>query len=218
MKTHSIFLSLFDGAKQVAAADYQTATDAELMQSYKNGDSGAFNVILGRHQGGIYNFLYRYLGQHENVEEAFQEVFIRVIRSVDSYTPQAKFSTWLYTIARNYCIDLSRKGKFRKTTSLDETPGGGEESLTLEERLSDPTAGPDSHASASNLTAKLEQILGKINPDQKEVFLMREKLGLPFEEIAQVVGTSVNTVKSRMRYALLALKEEFKKLGITERS
>ena len=188
------------------------------MQAYKNGDTDAFNAILGRHQSGIYNFLHRNLGQSENVEEAFQEVFIRVIRSADSYTPQAKFSTWIYTIARNYCIDLSRKGKFRKTTSLDESPAGNEESFSMEERLPDPNAGPDVHASASNLAAKLEQILGKINPDQKEVFLLREKSGLPFEEIAQVVGASVNTVKSRMRYALLALKEEFKKLGIIGKS
>jgi RNA polymerase sigma-70 factor (ECF subfamily) len=67
-----------------------------------------------------------------------------------------------------------------------------------------------------DLEMKLTRALSQINPDQKEVFLMRERGGLAFEEIAQVVGVSVNTVKSRMRYAMAALQEEFKKLGILE--
>lgn len=195
--------------------DYQNVPDAELMKAYKNGDLHAFDTILARHQSGVYNFLYRFLGNRQNVEEAFQEVFIRVIRSADSYTPQAKFSTWLYTIARNYCIDLSRKGRFRKTISMEENFRDGE-GFPLKERLADGNADPEHNANAINLAEKLETALENINPDQKEVFLMRERLGLPFEEIADIVSASVNTIKSRMRYALMALREEFRKLGITD--
>jgi RNA polymerase sigma-70 factor (ECF subfamily) len=103
---------------------YQQISDEDLMKSYTQGDVHAFQELVSRHQIGVYNFLVRYLGQRENAEEAFQEVFVRVIKSSPSYTPQAKFSTWLYTIARNYCIDLSRKGRFRKTTSLSDETGG----------------------------------------------------------------------------------------------
>ena len=193
--------------------NYPDASDEELMAAYQKGDLEAFGVLLARHQKGIYNFLYRFLRQNENVEEAFQEVFERVVRSASAYVPTARFTTWLYTITRNYCIDLSRKGRFRRTISLDDS-SGDEESFSLGDKVSDEGPGPDQMASASNLEDKLASALGQINPDQREVFLLREKQGLPFEEIAAVVGVSVNTVKSRMRYALSALQNEFKKLGI----
>ena len=195
--------------------NYPELPDEELMAAYQKGDLRAFEVLLARHHKGIYNFLYRFLGQSENVDEAFQEVFERVIRSTNAYVPTARFTTWLYTIARNYCIDLARKGRFRKTFSLDDSPGE-DDSFSLGDRVSDKRPGPDQMASASNLEEKLTEALSQINPDQREVFLLREKQGLPFEEIAAVVGVSVNTVKSRMRYALTALQDQFKKLGITD--
>ncbi|EKD42189.1 MAG: hypothetical protein ACD_73C00279G0008 [uncultured bacterium] len=189
--------------------------DEELMLAFQKGDVHAFNELLKRHQGGIYNFLVRFLGNSENAEEAFQEVFVRVIKASESYSPQAKFSTWVYTIARNYCIDLSRKGKFRKVLSLDDKTGD-KDSARVEDRLMDEKADPQSYVLAKNMNFYLEKFLNVLNADQKEVFLLRERQGLPFEEIAQIVGTSVNTVKSRMRYALLFLQDEFKKIGITK--
>lgn len=192
------------------------APDEELMAAYQKGDLHAFESLLNRHAKGVYNFIYRFLKQSENVEEAFQEVFERVIRSATAYVPTARFTTWLYTIARNYCIDLTRKGRFRRTFSLDDS-FGEEENPSLGDRVSDSKPGPGEMASASNLEEKLAWALSQINPDQREVFLLREKQELPFEEIAAIVGVSVNTVKSRMRYALSALQNEFKKLGITDR-
>lgn len=193
--------------------NYQNTSDEELMLDYKKGDQTAFGILLQRHRNGVYNFLYRYLGHNENVEEAFQEVFVRVINSADSYTPKAKFSTWVYTIARNFCIDLSRKGRIRNISSLEDQKGDPE-GRNWEEKLAKEETGPDGLVGYKDLTAKLEIALQRINPDQREVFLMREKMGLPFDEIAEVVGTSINTVKSRMRYAVSALQEECKKLGI----
>ena len=194
-----------------------TATDEELMLAYKGGNQRAFEQLLNRHKRGVYNFLYRFLGQNENVEEAFQEVFVRVIRSADSYHPSAKFTTWLYTIVRNHSIDLSRKGKFRKTESMSSDGVGGDgDEIVWEEKLKDDRSTPDLEVVGADLAQKLDQALSNINTDQREVFLLREKQGLSFEEIASVVGSSVNTVKSRMRYALGALQDEFKKLGITD--
>lgn len=195
--------------------NYLDASDEDLMLAYKKGDAAAFGLLLQRHKNGVYNFLYRYLGQNENVEDAFQEVFVRVINSADSYTPKAKFSTWVYTIARNFCIDLSRKGRIRNVSSLEDQKGDSE-GRSWEEKFTNDEPGPDGMADYKDLTTKLEIALQRINPDQREVFLMREKLGLPFDEIAEIAGTSVNTVKSRMRYAVFALQGECKKLGITD--
>lgn len=190
-------------------------TDEQLMLAYQKGDAQAFEVLLTRYKKRIHDFLYRFLNQKQNVEEAFQEVFLRVIQSAHSYIPTAKFSTWIYTVARNFCIDQSRKNRLRKTSSLYPSNSDGEE-MNHEERYASNDPTPDITAGAIDLETKLNDALSRINPDQKEVFLMRERGGLAFEEIAQVVGVSVNTVKSRMRYALNALQEEFKKLGILE--
>lgn len=195
-------------------------SDEELMLAYQKGDKKAFDELVNRHHQGIYNFLYRLLGKNEqSAQEAFQEVFVRVVKAAENYIPTAKFTTWLYTIGRNYCIDQSRKGKFRKTISLAENQqdGNDNDKMNLEDVIADEKAKPEVEVSALNLAQKLEVALDTINPDQKEVFLLREGQGLSFDEIAQIVGTSVNTVKSRMRYAVLALQAEFKKLGITDR-
>lgn len=196
--------------------NYQEVSDEELMLAYQGSDLKAFEILVTRHQKGIYNFIYRYLGESESSEEAFQEVFERVIRSAASFTPQARFSTWLYTIARNFCIDTLRKGKLRKTVSLEDPIGNDGEGIVREDRLFDENARPDRDVNTLNLTQKLVEALNNINPDQREVFLLREKQGLSFEEIAKIVGVSINTAKSRMRYALTALRDEFKKMGLTD--
>ena len=185
------------------------------MLRFKQGDTCAFEILFSRHKVGVYNFLYRFLNQTQSADEAIQEVFLKVVRASHSYVPTAKFTTWLYTMARNYCIDQSRKQKFRKTTSLSEKENSHEnEGLSLEERIPDAEANTALNASAMNLSQKLEKVLNDINPDQREVFLLREKQGFSFEEIAEIVGSSVNTVKSRMRYALISLRDELKKMNI----
>ena len=183
------------------------------MASFKGGDKKAFETLFTRHQNGVFRFLHRFLGSVESAEEAFQEVFLRVIRSTETYVPTAKFTTWLYTIVRNYCFDQGRRAKIRQVSSLDDTTEGEGD---WHEKIADGTAGPDVRVGARDLEVKLEAALERINPDQREVFLLREKSELPFEEISAIVGAPVNTVKSRMRYALLALQGELKKLGIRE--
>ncbi len=198
-----------------ATAPGLAISDEDLMLQFQKGDAHAFNELLKRHQNGIFNFLIRFLGNAESAQEAFQEVFIRVIKASDSYSPQAKFTTWVYTIARNFCIDQSRKNRLRKMLSLDDKYGDGEP-MRIEDKLVDEKADTQSFLAAHRLSIQLEKSLANLNPDQREVFLLRERQGLPFEEIAQVVGTSVNTVKSRMRYALIFLQDEFKKAGLTK--
>lgn len=190
-------------------------TDEQYMLDYQKGDQSAFEFLLTKHQNGIYNFLYRMMGHGPHLEEAFQEVFVRVIRSRDSYTPTAKFSTWIYTIARNYCIDFSRKKKFRHTISLNNDEGSGDDDskISLMEKIPDEKPSQSEEVAAKRLQNVIDEALNLINPDQKEVFLLRHKQGLAFDEIAQIVDASVNTVKSRMRYALTSLQEELKKYG-----
>ncbi len=186
------------------------------MERFKKGDTKAFEELLRRHRKPVFNFCFRMLGNRTAAEDALQEVFLRVVRGAKKWERTAKFRTWLYTIARNHCIDALRKAKFRKTASLDQPLGkeedGGE---TLQDKLEDESAvSPDRGAAQGHLRDQLRLALAAIPEAQREVFILREMGGIPFKEIAVVVGVSENTVKSRMRYALERLRSFLQAQGI----
>jgi len=189
-------------------------SDEELMAQYQKGEESAFQQLFSRHKRGVYGYILRYTRNEQESEEIFQDAFIKMHRAAPTWIPSAKFSTWLYTIVRNLCIDAHRKKKIRRTISLDEKGEDDERSLYDVVASDDPS--PDSQTSDLEIGKVLEVALAKINPDQREVFLLREKSGLKFEEIAEVLGVSVNTVKSRMRYALETLKKILEKSGYKE--
>ncbi len=183
-------------------------SDEALMVAFQGGDLRAFEKLLKRHQRGVFNFIFRYLGNRETSEEVFQEVFLKVHRAAASYLPNGKFTTWLYTIVRNQCVDTFRRQKIRETLSLEGK--SHEDAPTLGETIASEADLADVLSSAKEIEEVLQISLSKLNEDQREVFLLREKQGLKFEEIAEVTGVSVNTVKSRMRYALEGLRRSLK--------
>jgi RNA polymerase sigma-70 factor, ECF subfamily len=190
--------------------------DQRLMVAFKKGDAKAFERLLARHKKAIYNFCLRMLGDRAAAEDALQEVFLRVVRSAKDWESHAKLTTWLYTIARNHCIDAIRKAGYRKTASLDQTLDPNEEAGgTLGDRVSDEeSVTPDRGAESSRLREKLAAAIASLSEDQREVFVMREYSGMPFKDIASVVGVPENTVKSRMRYALEHLRSHLARQGV----
>ena len=177
------------------------------MKRYVEGDVAAFQVLVERHGQKIYNFIFRYAGDRATAEELLQDVFLRVIKRAKSFKQQSKFTTWLYTIARNVCIDAARKARYRHTISLDEPISrDNSEGVTLVESVADDRPDQERQACDARFRRKLEIALGSVPHEQREVFVMREFQGLKFREIADVVGIPENTVKSRMRYALAALR------------
>ncbi|EKD50928.1 MAG: hypothetical protein ACD_62C00395G0018 [uncultured bacterium] len=186
-------------------------SDEDLFALYQKGNYEAFPVLLARYRKPLYNFLHRLLGNTETADEAFQETFMRVIKSANEYKPTAKFSTWLYTIARNYGIDQKRKERFRNHMSLDDvndqTANQVDQALSSNAQIAEITT-------TKELQAHLRAGLNELSSEQREVFVLREFQGLSFDEIGKVTGTSVNTVKSRMRYALTGLQKIFLELGI----
>lgn len=191
-----------------------TVSDEILMAFYRKGDEKAFEELFRRHKKSIYAYILRYTGNAQESEEIFQDVFIKLHRASATYQPTAKFSTWLFTIVRNLCIDSHRKRRLRHNVSLDDT--ADEDSRSLHDVIASEEPSPDSRSSDHEIGQVLEEALKRINEDQREVFLMREKTGLKFEEIAEVIGVSVNTVKSRMRYALENLKKYLEKSGFKD--
>lgn len=181
--------------------------DETLMLRYQQGDRAAFAILVKRHQQPLYNFALRQVRANEVAEEVVQEVFVRVVQNVHDFKHEARFTTWVYTIARNLCIDHLRKRALRKHPSLDEARGEEGEGPTLGEQTADPRASVEREATGTELRQRIAVAVDKLPDDQREVFLMREVANLPFKEIAEITGVPENTVKSRMRYALERLQE-----------
>src|SRR5947209_7678841 len=180
------------------------------MLRYRDGDVRAFELLVTRHRKPLFNFILRFVRDTAAAEDVTQETFLRLVKGADAYQKQAKFTTWLYTIARNLCVDASRRGKHRKAQSLDAPMDASDkDGATLLDVVADgQQAGPDRQAIGNELHGKLHAAINRLSEEQREVFLMREFLDMPFKDIADVVGCPENTVKSRMRYALEKLREE----------
>ena len=183
------------------------ATDEALMVRYQRGDRSAFTSLVRRHQSPLYNFALRQLRVASVAEDVVQEAFVRVVQNAAEFKHEARFTTWVYTITRNLCIDQLRKRALRKHPSLDEARAGEDgEGPTLAEQTADVRVSVEREATGSELRDRIAKAVDLLPDDQREVFLMREISNLPFKEIAEITGVPENTVKSRMRYALERLQ------------
>lgn len=180
------------------------ASNEMLMVKYQRGDTRAFCEIVSRHSGQVYNFILRLLKDASSAEDLTQEVFYRVVKHSADFKHESRFPTWLYTIARNLCVDHVRKQKHRNHASLEESLASKGDSLAGEP----PTRRQDAERAtgAREVGAAIVVALNDLPDEQREVFLLRELAGLPFKEIASVTGAPENAVKSRMRYALERLQ------------
>ena len=169
------------------------APDEELMLAYGHGDAGAFDTLYKRHRGALYRFMLRSLKQRSSAEELFQEVWIRVIEARSRYAKQARFTTWLYTIAHNLLVDHWRK-RGLKVVDLDEIP-----------EVESPE-NPAKQAEARESLARFLRALDALPAAQREACLLHEEAGLTVAEIAAATGSNEEAAKSRLRYAMAKLK------------
>jgi RNA polymerase sigma-70 factor, ECF subfamily len=185
-------------------------TDEALMAAYRDGNVQAFSELVARHERALWNFVRRFVGDGASAEDLLQEVFLRVVRSAGEWQPTAKFSTWIYTIARNLCTDHARRMTLRRASSLDGPALGDGQSDGSGPRRIDAVVGADRGGEVAlqnrEMALRIERALASLPVEQREVFLMRELQDMPFADIAVAVGASLPTVKSRMRYALERLR------------
>lgn len=181
--------------------------DETLMLRYQQGDRAAFTQLVKRHQTALFNFALRQVRVPQVAEDVVQETFVRVVHNAPDFKHEARFTTWVYTITRNLCIDHLRKRALRKHPSLDESRGEDGDGPTLGEQTADPRASVEREATGTELQERIARAVDTLPDEQREVFLMREIANLPFKEIATITNVPENTVKSRMRYALERLQE-----------
>ena len=159
-------------------------SDEALMVRYQRGDKGAFTALVRRHQGALYNFAFRQLRLQSAAEDVVQEAFVRVVQNAADFKHEARFTTWVYTITRNLCIDQLRKRALRRHASLDDSRSGdGEEGgPTLGEQTADSRASVERDATGSELKERIVKALATLPDEQREVFLLREIGGEHGEE------------------------------------
>lgn len=186
-------------------------TDEQLMRRFQRGDARAFETLMRRHRTPIHAFLCRFTGDRARAEDLLQETFLRVVKGAAGWEPRAGVRTWLFTIARNLAADEGRRRVFRDAAPLDAARDG---EAPLGDRVADGGRAPDDAAGDALVRPRLEAALAALPAEQREVFLLREHAGLSFPEIAEATGANENTVKSRLRYALVALRDRLAAQGL----
>ena len=187
----------------------RSVSDAQLAVMCRKGDEEAFEILYKKYGKSLFNFIYRMIGDHDRARDLYNDTFMRVI-TAKNYQPRAKFSTWLYRVATNLCLNELKK---RKHESLDEK---------LEQGLGfrDASISPEEYADNNRLAEKLKNAIDGLTDIQRAVFTLRHYHGLSYREIAGVLRCPVGTVKSRLNSAVLALRktlrEELKEVGANE--
>ncbi len=184
-------------------------TDEALVARYQRGDVAAFEVLLDRHRPGVFRFLARFTGDEARAEDLAQECWMRFLDAAPRWSPEGRFKTWLYAVARNLATDEARRAAHRSHAPLDARVRG----QPLAEAVPDGARAPEEAAGDAELRPRLLRAIAGLPPEQREVFLLREYEGIPFAGIAEVTGAPVPTVKSRMRYALEALRRALQEVA-----
>ena len=189
------------GTELPASAQEQSledSSDEALMLAYVNNDQLAFNKLYERYRLSLYRYMLRQISVSDAVlNELYQDVWLKLINSRQQYKVKASFKTYLYQIANNTIKDYFRRESVRKIMS----------NLENEEEIIDEGVSPDENLSKQQLIVKFKRALAELPQQQRDVFLLREEAGLTSAQIAEMMQVSVDTVKSRMRYAVTRLKE-----------
>jgi RNA polymerase sigma-70 factor (ECF subfamily) len=183
-----------------------------LVERCRGGDRTAFDELVRRYQDRIFNLTLRLCGNHDDAAELTQEVFLKAWGSIGRFGSQARFYTWIYRIAVNLAIDLRRRQNRRPERPLPTQTrrGQGDSRPAAGDLLISGAPGPDARLSESELAAIAAKKLAALEIEQRMVIVLRDVEGLDYEQIADILGVPVGTVKSRLYRARMALRESLK--------
>jgi len=181
-------------------------TDEELIYSFQEGNSDAYSEIVYRYKDKLINFVYRYAGNYDDSEDIVQETLIKVYTSKHLYKEIAKFSTWIYTIAINLAKTKLLKKQKMKTFSLSDSYDDEDKDFDVP----DEAFTPDVDANSKFLSKHIQDALNKINENYRALVVMRDVEDLSYEEIVEITGLPMGTVKSRINRGREKLQELLK--------
>ncbi len=182
-------------------------SDSELVKQYLSKDSQALDALVQRYFKQVFFFAKTYVKNDLEAEDITQEVFVKVWKNLKKFDPNKKFKTWIFQITKNTCIDFLRKHKnFVDPSNMDE-----EQMAENLERIEDTSPLPEELFATQEFSQKLEAVLDTLPKIYKSVVVLHLQHDMTFQEIAEVLNESINTVKSRYRRALLGLRDTFSK-------
>lgn len=185
--------------------------EARLVVRLKKRDEAAFNLFVRTYQERVFALVHRMLGNRAEAQDLAQEVFVTVFRSIDSFRGDSRLGTWLYRIAVNHCKNRMKYLDRRRTRGhgdIDEAPEGAVSDGGV---VGGRPARPDEAAQGNELEGAVRAALASIDPEHRELIVLRDLEGLAYEEIAQITGLPDGTVKSRLHRARTALREAIEK-------
>ena len=192
--------------------------ERQLIDQVHRGDRGAMGELLGAYHKQVYHLCLRMIGREADAADLAQDVLLKAVQHIDGFKGDARFSTWLYRIAMNLSISQLRRNKVRATTSLDQPLGGGDgteeqerSALLADER----EPGPVQSVQQKERLDALAEALERMDEELRGIILLRDIQEMDYQQIAEVMGVPLGTVKSRLFRARLALRQEMLRNGTT---
>ena len=182
--------------------------EEQLIRRAQQSDNEAFEQLLLLHQKKVYNLCLRMSANPDDALDLSQEAFIKAWRSIGQYQFEASFSTWLFRLTSNVCIDFLRRKKRRQETSLTENYDDSDEGEEFS--LPDTAPLPEEQAITNETKLELAQAMERLGPEHREILQLRVVENLPYEQIAEILDIRVGTVKSRLARARLSLRKILK--------
>jgi len=187
--------------------------DRILIERCLKGEEKAFEELLNKYKNPVFSICYRMVRNHTDAEDLAQEAFIRTFSVLDRYDPSYPFSSWLYRITSNLCIDFLRRAK-DGTVSLDQPIVGAEGDM--QRQFPSNVVKPDRIVESDEMMAALEEAIGTLPDHYRIIVILRHQEQLSYEEISENLGIPLGTVKARIHRARNMIKDFFKKKGLLE--
>ncbi len=183
-----------------------TPTDEELMLLVKHGDRAAFNTLMDRYERPVLNVIYRYLQDYNAAQDLMQETFLRIYKARERYEVRSKFSTWMFQIAVNLCLNERRSRSYRSHDSIEAMAA-----QPVPRELKDMrTLDPGESSRKAEMAAIVRAAVASLSEEERAMVILAKWEEKSYEEIAQIMGCSIDAVKSRLYRAKKILREKLK--------
>jgi RNA polymerase sigma-70 factor (ECF subfamily) len=190
----------------IDGVDIRKLTDEELIFKFQNGNTDAYTEIVGRYKDRLTNYVFRYVGSYDECDDIVQDTFVKVYTSKHLYREVAKFSTWIYTIAINLAKTKLAKAQKYKTFSISNAYDDEDKDFDIP----DDAFTPDVDANSKFLSKHIQKALSQINENYRELVILRDIEDMSYEEIVEMTGLPMGTVKSRINRGREKLQELLK--------
>ncbi|HEU4432265.1 MAG TPA: sigma-70 family RNA polymerase sigma factor [Pyrinomonadaceae bacterium] len=197
-------------AAPIFARDFASVVDRDLVATAVRGVEGSFEELVRRYQRPIAAYVYRMVGNYESALDLTQEIFIKVYSSLDRYRAEFKFSTWIYKIAHNAAVD-----HLRRTATREQSLVVGHEGDQFDLPIESGRLSPEQESERRERRVEIETVVRALPSNYRELIILRHSQDLSYEEIVEVTGLPLGTVKNRLFRAREMMRQQFVEKGIT---